>query len=76
MEERSNGPPTYKSYWLRCWSAGAREPGGSVNWRFSLEDAVTGEKKGFNDMKAMLAFVELELNRLEPRLTANSDEDN
>lgn len=75
MEEHSDRPPTYKSYWLRCWPGGVRQPGGSGKWRFSLEDPVTGEKKGFSDMKAILAFVELELDRLDPRPTAESDSD-
>lgn len=46
--------PAYLSYLLRLWRApdGADQP-----WRASLEDPLTGERKGFADLEALCAFL-------------------
>ena len=31
------------------------------DWRFNLEDAQTGQKRGFTDLEALVAFLQAEL---------------
>ena len=54
----TSGPgraPRYHSYLLRCWSEG---PG---TWRFSVEDPHTGERRGFIELAALVAFLDATL---------------
>ncbi len=44
--------PRYQAYLLRCW---ADAPG---SWRFSMEDPHTGERRGFADLNALMAFIQ------------------
>lgn len=46
--------PTYLSYLLRLW----RAPGGAGQpWRASLEDTLTGQRRGFADLEALVAYL-------------------
>lgn len=46
--------PAYRSYLLRLW----RAPGGADQpWRASLQDTLTGERQGFADLEALLAYL-------------------
>lgn len=47
---------SYRAYLLRLWRADG-EGGGA--WRASLEDAHSGERRGFADLHALLRFLEL-----------------
>ena len=44
----------YLSYLLRLWQIESR---GRLVWRASLEDARTGERRGFASIDALLIFV-------------------
>ena len=44
----------YLSYLLRLWQI---ESKGQLVWRASLEDARTGERRGFAGIDALLAFL-------------------
>ena len=53
--------PRYRAYLLRCWAEhGLSAPAPAV-WRYSLEDPHTGERRGFADLAALLAFLPAEL---------------
>ncbi len=46
--------PAYQSYLLRLWHA----PGGAGQpWRASLQDTLSGERQGFADLEALLAYL-------------------
>lgn len=46
--------PAYLSYLLRLW----RAPGGVEQpWRASLQDTLTGERRGFPDLEALVAYL-------------------
>ena len=48
----------YQSYLLRLW----RAPGGAGQpWRASLEDTLTGERRGFADLEALVAYLRDEI---------------
>jgi len=50
----STGQLAYLSFLLRLW----RAPGGDKQpWRASLENPLTGERKGFADPEALCAFL-------------------
>ena len=51
-------PPRYCAYLLRCWEARGQE---EATWRFSVEDAHTGERRGFSGLDVLLAFLRAEL---------------
>lgn len=46
----------YQSYLLRLW----RVNGGQDDWQASLESTHTGERRGFGDLEAMLAYLKRE----------------
>lgn len=48
----------HRSFILRIWQAGA---GRSPEWRCSLEDAQTRERRGFANLRALLAFLETQV---------------
>jgi hypothetical protein len=46
--------PAYLSYLLRLW----RAPGGAGQpWRASLQDTLTGQRRGFADLEALAAYL-------------------
>ena len=53
--------PRYRAYLLRCWAERGQDGTGAVHWRCSLEDPHTGERRGFADLAALLAFLDAEL---------------
>jgi len=53
--------PRYQSYWLRCWEVRSIHQEQAAAWRFSLENPQTGDKHGFNDLKALMDYLETEL---------------
>lgn len=50
-------PPLYQAYLLRIWGERGGAPEDSVVWRFSVEDALTGERRGLADLQTLLAFL-------------------
>jgi hypothetical protein len=60
MERRPEGP-TMRAYMLRFWKVGGTDSQAAPTWRFSLEDPHTGEKLGFADLEALVAFLSEEL---------------
>lgn len=54
----STQQPTYRSYLLRLWCAGGD---GEPIWRAALEDALSGERRGFADLEALCAFLRLQI---------------
>ena len=57
------GPPRYGAYLLRYWEVRSDRSGQPSTWRFSLEEAGKGERRGFRDLAALLAHLERELGR-------------
>jgi hypothetical protein len=49
----------YRAHLLRYW----REHQSPSAWRFSLEDVRTGERRGFADLDALIAFLHAEITR-------------
>jgi hypothetical protein len=45
---------TYRTFLLRLWPAASEGQGG---WRASLEDAHSGERRGFSDLLALHGFL-------------------
>jgi hypothetical protein len=45
----------YLAYMLRLWEVSSD---GKLDWRASLESPHTGERHGFADLEALLAFLE------------------
>ena len=46
---------------LRFWKVSSVDPQHAPTWRFSMEDPHTGEKLGFADLEALVAFLQAEL---------------
>jgi hypothetical protein len=49
-------PRRYRAYLLRLWQAEGDD--GRLVWRAALEDARTGERRGFADLSLLCAFLE------------------
>jgi hypothetical protein len=56
-----NEPPRYRAFMLRCWEVRSPDQGGLTTWRFGVEDPHTGQKHGFADLEALVAFLQVEL---------------
>lgn len=55
--------PAYLSYLLRLW----RVPGGAGQpWRASLQDTLSGERQGFADLEALLAYLRDQIDLQSP----------
>lgn len=50
----TGAPPRYRSYVLRLWEV---DSAGQRVWRASLQDANSGERRGFADLAALTAFL-------------------
>jgi hypothetical protein len=59
----SSQRPAHLSYLLRLWQTpgGANEP-----WRVSLENPLTGERRGFADLEAALMFLRAQIVAASP----------
>ena len=60
---------TYHAYLLRLWRVNS---GRATVWHASLEDARTGERKGFADLRGLLAFLEEETNDAHQRSVSDT----
>ncbi len=47
----------YRAYMLRLWWVQSKQ---GRTWRASLENARTGQRRGFPDLKALFAFLQME----------------
>ncbi|MCL4868289.1 MAG: hypothetical protein KJ063_04925 [Anaerolineae bacterium] len=48
---------SYTIFLLKLWPEHSQENGDLVSWRFSVEDPVTGERKGFVALDQFMAYV-------------------
>jgi len=53
-QETSIGEMGYRSFLLRLWRVDTE---GKRAWRFSLENSVTGERRGFANLGELLVFL-------------------
>jgi hypothetical protein len=67
MDRRPESPTT-RAYMLRFWKVGNPDSQATPTWRFSLEDPHTGEKLGFADLDAFVAFLVEELGGASERV--------
>ena len=63
--------PRYMAFLLRMWSVTAED---GVAWRASLEEAHTGERKGFAGLEQLSAFLERQCQTVD-RSPARRDKD-
>ncbi len=54
-------PPRYRSYLLTVWEERSSNPNAPPTWRFSLEEARTGQRRGYAGLEALVAALEQEL---------------
>jgi hypothetical protein len=54
-------PPRYRSYLLTLWEERNRDPNLPVVWRFSLEEARSGQRRGFADLEALVVALKQEM---------------
>ncbi len=57
VELSSPNLPHYRAYLLRLWQEQAAVPGRAAIWRFMLEDPKTGQRRGFDGLDSLLAFL-------------------
>ena len=53
-QEKSSKGNGYRSFLLRLWRVDTE---GKRAWRFSLENSVTGERRGFANLGELLVFL-------------------
>ena len=49
----------YQAFLLRCWEVHHPEHNNSSSWRFSLENARTGEKHAFPSFNALIKYLQI-----------------
>jgi len=64
-------PPAYRSYLLRLWEERSEQPA-MVAWRCSLEDPLTGQRRGFASLEALMDWLKAELPKPGPARPAES----
>ena len=58
-------PPVYRSYLLRLWEERGEQPALRM-WRCSLEDPLTGSRRGFANLGALVEWLSAELAQPAP----------
>jgi hypothetical protein len=53
---------------LRFWEVRSQYPDRPTTWRVSLEDPEMGQRHGFSDLEALVAFLEAEMEGDEDEL--------
>jgi len=61
-ETMNSGKGSYLAFMLRLWPV---EQDGEIVWRASLESPLTGERRGFASLEALIAFLRGEIVRME-----------
>jgi hypothetical protein len=61
-------PPRHRTYVLHLWREHAAQPDRSAEWRFSVEEPCTGQRRGFASMRALTDFIETTLTCDEGRV--------
>jgi hypothetical protein len=51
-------PPRYHTFLVTLWEERSQDPAKPAVWRFRLEIAGTGERRGFATFKEMVVFLE------------------
>jgi hypothetical protein len=57
MSPVQDRPPRYRAYMLRCWETRGERPDQPGAWRFSLECVQTKEKRGFEGLEDLVAWL-------------------
>lgn len=50
--------PEYQVYVMRLWQEDSASPEAYPVWRFSLEEPLTGQRRGFSCLAELVAFLE------------------
>jgi len=61
---------SYYIFLLKLWPERSQENGEALSWRFSLEDPITGMRKGFTDRDSLLSHIRQQLEMIELSVTA------
>lgn len=59
--QSSGQPIVYSAFILRFWPEAQSHVTPAKTWRFSLEDPRSGARRGFDDLEALLVFIESQL---------------
>ncbi len=54
-------PPRYRSYLFTMWEERGTNESSPAMWRFGLEDARTGQRRGFARLDALVAALQQEM---------------
>jgi hypothetical protein len=63
--------PRYLAYMLRLWQV---KSDGEQTWRASLEDAHTGERRGFANLDQLFGYLMAEMGERNPQTQASEDD--
>lgn len=66
----------YRAYLLRLWQEQAASPERAAVWHLSLEDPRTGQRRGFDGLENLLAFLRAEMEEIRwdaPRRGASAE---
>ncbi len=61
VELRTQNLTRYRVYLLRLWQEQTASPERAAIWRTSLEDPKTGQRRGFDGLDSLLAFLRAEI---------------
>lgn len=57
-KEMGKRPSQRHSFILSLWTEAGPYPHGPLVWRISLENSLTSERQGFNDLEALARYLE------------------
>lgn len=61
---------SYYIFLLKLWPERSRNNGEALSWRFSIEDPITGIRKGFTDQDSLLAHLREQLESIVTSATS------
>ena len=53
--------PRYRAYLLRLWQEQTASSERAAIWHLSLEDSKTGQRRGFDGLESLVAFLRAEI---------------
>jgi len=72
--DQTSKSASYYIYLLKLWPERSHDNGETLSWRYSIEDPITGLRKGFAELEDFLAYVQVLMVEIISTQTPNSQQ--
>jgi hypothetical protein len=72
--DQTSKSASYYIYLLKLWPERSHDNGETLSWRYSIEDPITGLRKGFAELEDFLAYVQAQIVEIIATQASNSQQ--